>query len=202
MSKKYGMEYRLLHAVTKGRPWYGEWGYQFEGGSFALTSEAYRNSVDDLSNVPLSLFFSHARSSRTLLHNTIALYQSISDHQISTVRDLFFFIMELLRDARGDQITEESIGNTPTEASKGMLCPWTRADVEHAEQTLIKILRAAHGLQWVTWRALKGATCRAVKSPELLDYCLKTLGGRITHDGMVVAVRCNPEINCEEYRLV
>lgn len=197
------MEYRLLHAVIKGHPWYGEWGYQFGGGSFALSSEAYHNSIDDISNIPLSFFFSHARSPRTPLQNTIALYWSLSDRQISTVRDLFCFVTQLLRDVHA--CGEQSTGNTAqklTEASQGVLCPWTKADVEKAEDAMIKVLRTSHGSQWVSWRALRGATCRAVGSPELLDYCLKGLGGKITDDGMAVAVRCNPETNCIEYRSV
>ena len=38
-------------------------------------------------------------------------------------------------------------------------------------------------------------------SPQLVDYCLKTLGTRPI-DGMTVAVRCNSETNTLEYRLV
>ncbi|KAF6135264.1 hypothetical protein GIB67_037348 [Kingdonia uniflora] len=53
VSKKYGLEYRLLHAVTNGDPWYGNWGYEFGAGSFALTLDAYRRAVDTL---PLLLF--------------------------------------------------------------------------------------------------------------------------------------------------
>jgi len=202
VSKKYGMEYRLLHAVTTGRPWYGEWGYQFGGGSFALTSEAYHNSVEDLSNIPLSLFFSHARLPRTPLQDTIFLYWSLSDRQLSTVRDLFCFVIQLLRDANGEKSAGNAAGRIQSEACQGVLCRWTKADVERAEDALIKVLRAIHGSQWVTWRSLRGATCRAVESPELLDYCLKTLVGRITDDGAVVAVRCNPDTSCIEYRLV
>ncbi|KAG9132704.1 hypothetical protein Leryth_020913 [Lithospermum erythrorhizon] len=33
VSKKYGLEYRLLHAVVKGHSWYGDWGYEFGTGS-------------------------------------------------------------------------------------------------------------------------------------------------------------------------
>lgn len=202
-SKKHEMEYRLLHTVANGHPWYGEWGYQFGGGSFALTSEAYHNSIEDISYIPLSFFFSHARSTRTPLQNTIALYWSLSDCQILTVRDLFCFVMQLLQDVHACGV--QSTGNTAqkiSEASQGVLCPWTKADVEKADDAMIKVLRASHVSRWVSWRALRGATCRTVGSPELLDYCLKGLGGKITGDGMVVAVQCNLETSCIEYRSV
>ncbi|KAM1026297.1 hypothetical protein ACFX2I_039192 [Malus domestica] len=45
VSKKYGLEYRLLHSIIKGHPWYGDWGYEFVAGSFALTRDAYKLAV-------------------------------------------------------------------------------------------------------------------------------------------------------------
>ncbi|XP_020244987.1 PHD finger protein At1g33420-like [Asparagus officinalis] len=201
VSKKYGMEYRLLHTVTNGHPWYGEWGYQFGAGCFALTGEARNSSVENLSNIPLSLFFSHARSSRTRLQSTISLYQSLSDCQLLTVRDLFCFVTKLLHDDHGQERAQNTEGKVQSEAHQGVLCAWTKSDVERAEDVLIKVLQSISGYQWISWRALRGATCRAVGSPELLDYCLKGLGGRIINGTLVVAVRCNPETCCIEYRL-
>jgi hypothetical protein len=96
ISKKHGMDYRLLHAVTSGHPWYGEWGYKFGAGSFALTSETYRTAVDMLSSIHLALYFSNRSPIRTPLQNTIALYWALSDRQLVTLRDLFRFIMHLM----------------------------------------------------------------------------------------------------------
>jgi len=56
VSKKHGLEYRLLHAITEGHPWYGVWGYEFGAGSFALTFDAYKMAVETLSSLPLSMF--------------------------------------------------------------------------------------------------------------------------------------------------
>ncbi|OMO57552.1 putative DNA binding protein [Corchorus olitorius] len=52
VSKKYGLEYRLLHAIIKGHPWYGDWGYEIGAGSFALTFDAYKSAVETLSSLP------------------------------------------------------------------------------------------------------------------------------------------------------
>nr|XP_010927813.1 PHD finger protein At1g33420 [Elaeis guineensis] len=201
ISKKYGMEYRLLHAITAGRSWYGDWGYKFGAGSFALTADVYQRAVETLSNVPLSIFFSHARSPRTPLQNMIALYQSISDCQLVTVRDLFCYVMQLLHEAHERAQPEILVRKKLAKAASGVLCAWTREDVEQAEKAMVKVLRAVGGFKWVTWRALRGATCRAIESPELLNYCLRGLGGKVTDDGMMVAVRCNAETSAMEYRL-
>ncbi|KAK1348655.1 hypothetical protein POM88_054955 [Heracleum sosnowskyi] len=32
VSKKYGLEFCLIHAITKGHSWYGDWGYEFGAG--------------------------------------------------------------------------------------------------------------------------------------------------------------------------
>ena len=45
VSKKYGLDYRLLHAAENGHPWYGNWGYEFATGSFAITFESYKTAV-------------------------------------------------------------------------------------------------------------------------------------------------------------
>jgi hypothetical protein len=50
-------------------------------------------------------------------------------------------------------------------------------------------------------RTLKAAMYHPIGSPQLVDYCLKTLEAK-TIDGMTVAVRCNSETNTLEYRLV
>lgn len=49
-------------------------------------------------------------------------------------------------------------------------------------------------------RTLKAAISHPIGSPQLVDYCLKTLAAR-TIDGMTVAVRCNSETKTLEYRL-
>ena len=53
--------------------------------------------------------------------------------------------------------------------------------------------------KWVSRRTLKGALYKAA-SPELIDYCLKHLVGRVTGDGMVVRTRYNPNSNAVEFR--
>ncbi|WOL03611.1 PHD finger protein [Canna indica] len=199
ISKKYGMDYRLLHAVTAGHPWYGNWGYKFGTGSFALTAESYQKAVDTLSRVPLSIFFSRARYPRTQLQNTIGLYWSLSDQQLLTVRDLFCCVMHQLQQASscltpGNLVLKKS-------AEAGAICTWTKDEVERAEEVIVKFLRSVDRSRWVTWRALRGAACHAIEPPELLDYCLKGLGGKHVSDELIIVARYNADIKAIEYRI-
>uniref|UniRef100_A0A5B7BDD2 PHD-type domain-containing protein n=1 Tax=Davidia involucrata TaxID=16924 RepID=A0A5B7BDD2_DAVIN len=200
VSKKYGMEYRLLHAITNGHPWYGDWGYEFGSGSYALTLDAHRNAVKTLTSIPLSLFSFQGRKPQTHLQAIIAFYQSISESELVSLRDLFSFMVKLIHEIHWSfkaATCEKSKPRTTT----NVLCAWTRNDVESVQQAMIKVLlAAANGAGWVSRRALKGALCKAA-SPELLDYCLKHLEGKMASNDMVVNVRCNPSFAAFEFRL-
>ncbi|VAH66676.1 unnamed protein product [Triticum turgidum subsp. durum] len=201
ISKKQGMDYRLLHAITTGHPWYGEWGYKFGAGSFAHTSDTYQEAVDVLSGIHLALYSSHRSPIRTPLQNTIALYWSLSDRQLVTVRDLFRFIMHLLHQARKDAEMSKPAMDGHGEVESNVLCMWTNEDIDRAEAAMLKVLRAVQAGRWVSWRALRGAASKAVDSQELLDYSLRGLRGKLMDDGHFIAVRCNAETSAIEYRL-
>ncbi|XP_043720476.1 PHD finger protein At1g33420-like [Telopea speciosissima] len=202
VSKKYGLEYRVLHAITNGLPWYGNWGFEFGAGSFALTVDTYRKAVDSLSHMPLNLFLSQARKPRTRLQDVISFYQAMSESELITTRDLFRFLMKLIHDAHKQGVLGRTCRKNESSNST-VLCSWTVDDIDRVEQAMIKVLRAVgawSGSRWVSWRALRGAVTK-VGSPELLDYCLKEIGGKLTSDGMAVCTRCNPDTDAIEYRL-
>ena len=202
VSKKHGLEFRLLHAITQGHPWYGEWGYEFGAGSFALTLDAYKTAIETLSTLPLSIFVSQGRKPRTHLQDLISYYQSLSERELVNARDLFCFLMSLIHDARKSSTTVNDVTSKKRGQSctPGILCAWTRNDIERVEEAMFRVLRAVTGSNWVSWRALRGAVCK-VAPPELLDYCLKELGGKLTPYGVLVQVRCNPGSGAVEYRL-
>ncbi|XP_058227610.1 PHD finger protein At1g33420 [Rhododendron vialii] len=202
VSKKYGLEYRLLYAVTKGHPWYGDWGYEFGAGSFGLTLDAYKRAVETLSKQPLSDYLAQGRKPRTRLQDLISFYQSLSEHELVNIRDLFCFLMSLIHDAHksSSRVEDATVGKKLRICTSSTLCAWTSRDVERVEEAMFRVLRAVTGPNWVTWRALRGAVCK-VAPPELLDYCLKELKGKHTVDGMVVNARCHPDSGAIEYRL-
>lgn len=197
LSKKFGLEYRLLHAITKGHSWYGNWAYEFGTGSYALTQDAYKNAVNTLSNMPLSSFSFHGRGPRSRLECVISLYQSLAETELLNIQDLFSFLLVLIHECR------KPIATTSFKQTSNLLCTWTGNDVEEVQHALVKVLLASGACtesKWVTRRALKGAVCRGVSSPELLDYCLKHLPGKLAANGMVVCSRCNPISSAIEFR--
>nr|GMC66764.1 PHD finger protein At1g33420 [Ipomoea batatas] len=201
VSKKYGLEFRLIHAITKGHPWYGEWGYEFGTGSFGLTHDAYKRAVQNLSSLPLTILLSQGRKPRTRMQDLISFYQSLSERELVNIRDLFSFLISLIHDTpksslRVDDLTCKKRKYCDTKA----LCAWSSSDVLRVEEAMFRVLRAVSGSKWVSWRALRGAVCK-VGSPELLDYCLKELTGKQAADGMVVNSRCASGSGAMEYRL-
>ncbi|THG02271.1 hypothetical protein TEA_012242 [Camellia sinensis var. sinensis] len=186
------------------------WGYEFGAGSYALTLDAYRKAVQTLSNTPISLFYFQGRhrTSPTQLQALITFYQSISeeDSPFVSLRDLFSFILKLIHESHRSTTTKNETRKKPkyTTTTTNFLCAWTMNDVESVEQAMIKVLLAAAAASdtpsWVSRRALKGALCK-VTSPELLNYCLKHLAGKMAPNGMVVNSRYNPTSSAVEFRL-
>ncbi|KAK9095779.1 hypothetical protein Sjap_021276 [Stephania japonica] len=169
ISKKYGLDYRILHAVTNGHPWYGDWGFEFGAGSFALTLDAYKQAVYNLSNMQLI--------------------------QAKHIKGPFHLLMKLIHEAH----KSSNFGIRKLDSGSLVICPWTRADIERVEQSIIKVLLAVGSSCWVSWRALKGTLCK-VASAELIDHCLRELGGKSVPNGTVIS-RCNADTNSMEYRL-
>ncbi|XP_022739399.1 PHD finger protein At1g33420-like [Durio zibethinus] len=200
VSKKYGLEYRLLHAIIKGRPWYGDWGYEFGAGSFALTLDAYKSAVETLSSLPLSIFLPQGSKPSTHLQDIISFYQSLSKSELVNIKDLFCFLVSLIH---GSHKASSMVGGATCKkqrtSSSGIL-PWSRADVGRVEEAMFRVLRAVSGSNWVSYRALRGAVCK-VATPPLLDHCLMELGGKLAAEGMVVNARHNPVAGALEYRL-
>lgn len=202
VSKKYGLEYRLLHAIIKGHPWYGDWGYEFGAGSFALTHDAYKSAVETLSTIRLSVCFSQGRKPRSHLQDRISFYQSLSECELVNIRDLFSFLMKLIHDKHKSSSSshiDDATCKKLSPCTSGVLHSWTKGEIERVDEAMFRVLRAVSGSNWVSWRTLRGAVCK-VAQPELLDHCLKELGGKLAADGMVVVARCNPDSGVFEYR--
>jgi hypothetical protein len=201
VSKKYGLEYRLIHSITRGHSWYGEWGYQFGSGSYGLTQEAYKIAVESLSNLPLSIFLSQDQKPHSCVQSIISHYQSLSENQLVNIRDLFCLLMSLIHDVAKTSLKVGSIiGKKRSFDATGLSCSWEENDVIRVEEAILKVLCAVSRSNWVSWRALRGSVYK-VASAELLDYCLGELGGKVVLGSMVVNTRSNPETGTFEFRL-
>lgn len=200
VSKKYGMEYRLLHAIATGYSWYGNWGYDFFAGSYALTVDAYKTAIDTLALMPLSPLMFQYRNMRTTVQTLIGFYRAISETELLTLRDLFSFMLRLIQDSGG----KDSPTKKPAVVCSKVLCAWTKADVDRTEQAMVKVLKvASRAGRWVTWHSLKGAVHSSASS-ELLDYCLKHLSGKAVSSDInpVVQTRFNPSSGVVEFRYI
>ncbi|KAL8171831.1 hypothetical protein V2J09_023635 [Rumex salicifolius] len=200
VSKKYGLEYRLLHAITIGHPWYGDWGYEFGAGSFGLTPESYLEAVNTLSSVPLSTFIGQGRKPRSRVQELILFYQSQAEQELFSVKDLFIYLTSLVHNGpKRSAIDDQSFKKHKSSAS-GVLTNWSSGDLKCVEDAMIRVLKAVTWSNWVNWRTLKGAVCK-VGPPDLLDHCLKNLGGKQAGDGIFVNTRCSPQSSALEFRL-
>lgn len=199
VSKKYGLEYRLLHAIIKGHPWYGDWGYEFATGSFALTLDAYKLAVEKLSTLPLSTFL--GRHSSSFIHDIILRYQSLSERELLNIRDLFGFLISLVHNAsKCSSRVDDAMSKKRRASTSGVLYSWTKSDVDCVEEAMVKVLRAVSGSNWVNQRNLRKVVYKGQPS-DLLDYCLNELGGKMVADGIFVSSRRNSDGDFE-YRLV
>lgn len=201
VSKKYGLEYRLLHAIIKGHPWYGDWGYEFATGSFALTLDAYKLAVEKLSTLPLSTFLAQGRHSSSFIHDIILRYQSLSERELLNIRDLFGFLISLVHNAsKCSSRVDDAMSKKRRASTSGVLYSWTKSDVDCVEEAMVKVLRAVSGSNWVNQRNLRKVVYKGQPS-DLLDYCLNELGGKMVADGIFVSSRRNSDGDFE-YRLV
>jgi len=202
LSKKFGLDYRLLHAIARGHSWYGNWGYKFGTGCYALTEDAYKMAVDNLCNMPLSSLSFQDRGPHNPIQSVISFYQSLAETELRTMKDLFSFLLVLVQNFRKPKSAETTKQHEQTTPCN-LLCSWTRNDVEDVQQALIKVLLASgacNEAKWVTRQTLKGAVGRRIGSPELVDFGLKHLQGKSVANGMVVCSRCNPTSSAIEFR--
>ncbi|EPS70707.1 hypothetical protein M569_04052 [Genlisea aurea] len=194
VSKKKGLEFRLLHAVIHGHPWYGEWGYKFGAGSFSLTDEDYEAAVACLSSAALASFRLNGRNLRTDLRDLISFYQSMADNQLVTVRDLFGFLMSMTQKSY-DSLLLRDDSSSPRKKHKSRHseeASFSRNvdDERRVNEALVKVLQAVSGSRWVGWRSLKGAVCRA-GAPDLVNRCLLELHGKVAAPGSLVVSRAS-----------
>lgn len=205
VSKKYGLDYRLLHAVQRGHPWYGNWGYEFGNGSFGITHESYKSSLQWLSKLPLDSVLSDVGRCDSQVKQIVSFYSSFSEKPLLTVQDLICFIMALLhkfhdqieaRKCSGNIMITMDKANINTESAEPKCVPKVVGEVTEA---MLKVLRVANRSMWITWQDLRGATCHR-RDPEILNYALTGLEGKTIGKG-VVQCRCNSTARTLEYRL-
>ncbi|CAI5969881.1 unnamed protein product [Closterium sp. NIES-65] len=61
MSKKLGLDLRLLHGLAYGHSWYGRWGYRFGKGCYGVTEDVYKHALAAAATTPLAAIEEHYR---------------------------------------------------------------------------------------------------------------------------------------------
>ncbi|XVF64432.1 hypothetical protein PTKIN_Ptkin09bG0169200 [Pterospermum kingtungense] len=97
VSKKHGMDLRLLHGVAYGHTWFGRWGYKFCRGSYGVSEQNYDRAIEILSSHELDKIiqdFSERDQCRQI-QCMVQHYRDLSESQLITIRDLFKFMLTI-----------------------------------------------------------------------------------------------------------
>ncbi|KAL2504454.1 PHD finger protein MALE MEIOCYTE DEATH 1 [Abeliophyllum distichum] len=97
LSKKHKMDLRLLYGVAYGHSWFGRWGYQFFQGSFGVKEHNYSRAIEILSSLELDQVINDCCQGNGCrdIGQIIRLYRDMSETNLTTIRDLFRFMLTL-----------------------------------------------------------------------------------------------------------
>lgn len=109
VSKKFGLDFRLLHGAAYGHSWYGCWKYGFGRGSYGISQKKYMEALTSVRNLKLSDVNRYFALQDKDLVSIIALYQDLSKvggSNLVTIGNLLSFILECFH--ASPKITETS----------------------------------------------------------------------------------------------
>ena len=195
ISQKRGMELRLLHGIAYGEPWFRRWGYKFGRGTFCVTQPMYQKAVKAIQGLPLGLLGYHFGTSNHDIPIIFSRYQTLSDHSLVTLGDLFHFMFELK-----SRLPKDNCINT---YNQGVLmettCRWSPKRVEMATRVIVEALKRAE-FRWVSRQEVRDAARVYIGDTGLLDLVLKSLGNHIVGNYLVHR-SLNPVTKVLEYCL-
>nr|AXF35970.1 transcription factor male sterility 1 [Tapiscia sinensis] len=195
ISQKKRMELRLLHGIAYSEPWFGRWGYKFERGSFGVTQLMYQKAIEAIKGMPLCLLIHHLGNSNNDLPLIFSRYQTLSDHSLVTLGDLFHFMLELQSRLPKENLIDSYNPGILVETT----CRWSPKRVEMATRVIVEALKRAE-FRWVTRQEVRDAARTYIGDTGLLDFVLKSLGNHIVGN-YLVRRSLNPVTKVLEYRL-
>ncbi|XVF39173.1 hypothetical protein PTKIN_Ptkin01aG0014100 [Pterospermum kingtungense] len=98
VSKKHGMDLRLLHGVAYGHTWFGRWGYRLCRGSYGVMEQSYDRAIEILSSLELENIiqdFSDRPEQCRQIKCMVQHYRDLYESQLVTIRDLFKFMLTI-----------------------------------------------------------------------------------------------------------
>ncbi|KAF4353951.1 hypothetical protein F8388_011119, partial [Cannabis sativa] len=195
-AQKRGMELRLIHGVAYGEPWFGRWGYKFGRGTYCVTQQMHQRALEALRGIPLTLLIHHFCTSNRDLPLIISRYQTLSDHSLTTLGDIFHYMLELKSRLPNETSNMESY-------NPGILvettCRWSPKRVEMATRVIVEALKRAQ-FRWVSRQQVRDAARNYIGDTGLLDFVLKSLGNQIVGN-YLVRRSLNPVTKVLEYCL-
>ncbi|XP_038985288.1 PHD finger protein PERSISTENT TAPETAL CELL 1 [Phoenix dactylifera] len=194
-ARKGTMELRLIHGVAYGESWFGQWGYKFGHGSYGITHQMYKQSLEALRALPLCLLIPHFAFSSHEISMIVTRYQGVCSHTLGTLGQLFHFMIELKARLPQHPATAMDYHGIITEAT----CRWSVKRVEMAAQVIVEALKKSQ-FKWVTRQEVRDAARNYIGDTGLLDYVLKSLGNHIVGN-YIVRRMVNPVTKVLEYCL-
>ncbi|CAK7326869.1 unnamed protein product [Dovyalis caffra] len=191
ISQKRSMELRLLYGVAFSEPWFGRWGYKFGRGSFGVTQPMHQKAIETIQGMPLCILVHYLGNSNHHIPVIFSRYQTLSDHSLVTLGDLFRFMLDL-KTHLPDENCIDSYNVEPT-------CRWSPKRVEMATRVIVEALKRAE-FRWVSRQDVRDAARAYIGDTGLLDFVLKSLGNHVV--GNYLVRRClNPVTKVLEYCL-
>ncbi|KAH7298703.1 hypothetical protein KP509_25G054900 [Ceratopteris richardii] len=218
--KKRTLEYRLLHSVAYGEPWFGRWGYSFGHGSFGITQQMYTKAIEAIRGMPLNVMAQHFANVDEEVISIVSRYQRISSQALQTVGELVRFMMELKaklpvhpvpnthfpkisfsqdHEKKTNSINANTNGGSNTNGRSEMPCRWSAKRLELATQVIVEALKNCEK-KWMPRQDVRDAARVYIGDTGLLDFVLKSLGNRVV-GGHVVRRAVNPITKVLEYSL-
>nr|XP_029119645.1 PHD finger protein PERSISTENT TAPETAL CELL 1 [Elaeis guineensis] len=194
-ARKGTMELRLIHGVAYGESWFGQWGYNFGHGSYGITHQMYKQSLEALQALPLCLLIPHLTFSGHEISMIVTRYQMVCSHTLRTLGELFHFMIELKARLPQQSVTAMDYHGIITEAT----CRWSAKRVEMAAKVIVEALKRSK-FKWVTRQEVRDAARNYIGDTGLLDYVLKSLGNH-TVGNCIVRRMVNPVTKVLEYCL-
>lgn len=203
-SQKRGMELRLINAIAYSEPWFGRWGYKFGRGCYSVTQSMYQKAIEAIRSMPLYLLTHHIGNNSNSNHDITLIfsrYQTLSDHSLVTLGDLFHYMLELK-----SHLPRETciIGNSYNTSTTNALvetsnCRWSPKRIEMATRVIVEALKKTE-FRWISRQEVRDAARAYIGDTGLLDFVLKSLGNHVVGN-YLVRRSLNPVTKVLEYCL-
>ncbi|CAK9180396.1 unnamed protein product [Ilex paraguariensis] len=214
-SKKHSMHTRLLYGVAYGHTWFGRWGYKFCPGSSGISECKYNRAIENLSSIALDEIicnFGNTKQGQEI-KRIVQFYRDLSETQLTTVRDLLWFMLTLnllspaeRKSTMGASATSSApqpLTRTVKDISKqkhgkyrdfatsvaSIDSRWPARRLQYAAQRIVDVLREKKGSKpgngGISRKELRDAARVHVGDTGLLDFVMKSLNKVIVGNYLV-----------------